>query len=45
MNFSLRVRTIRFPAADTYEFVLFVDGDEVAHRRIRVYPAPPGTFI
>jgi hypothetical protein len=35
VNFNLRVRTIRFPAPASYEFVLFVDGDEVAHRRVR----------
>jgi hypothetical protein len=45
VNFNLRVRTIRFPAAGSYEFVLFVDADEIAHRRIRVYQAPPGSFV
>ena len=45
INFSLRVRTIRFPAPAIYEFVMFVDSDEVAHRRLRVYPAPPGSFV
>jgi hypothetical protein len=45
VNFNLRVRTIRFPVSGSYEFVLFVDGDEVAHRRVRVYLAPPGTFV
>jgi hypothetical protein len=45
VNFNLRVRTIRFPAAGSYEFVLFVDDDELAHRRVRVYQAPPGTFV
>jgi hypothetical protein len=30
VNFNLRVRTIRFPAPGSYEFVLFVDADEVA---------------
>src|SRR6266404_4497262 len=40
VNFNLRVRTIRFPAAGSYEFVFFVDGDDVAHRRVRVYQAP-----
>jgi hypothetical protein len=45
INFNLRVRTIRFPAAASYEFVLFVDNDEVAHRRVRVYQAPPGSFL
>lgn len=28
-----------------YRFVLFIDADEVAHRRVRVYQAAPGTFI
>src|ERR1051326_6366658 len=41
VNFNLRVRTIRFPLPASYEFVLFVDSDEVAHRRVRVYQAPP----
>jgi hypothetical protein len=45
VNFSLRVRTIQFPAEGEYEFVLFVDNDEIAHRCIRVYQAPPGTCI
>ncbi len=45
VNLNLRVRTIRFPASASYEFVLFVDADEVAHRRVRVYQAPPGTFV
>ncbi len=45
VNFHLRVRTIRFPVAASYEFVLFVDADEVAHRRVRVYQTPPGTFV
>lgn len=45
INFNLRVRTIRFPAAGSYEFVLFVVSDEVAHRRVRVYQAPPGSFV
>jgi hypothetical protein len=45
INFNLRVRTIRFPMSGSYEFVLFVDGDEVAHRRLRVYQASPGTFL
>jgi hypothetical protein len=44
INFNLRVRTIRFPVPASYEFVLFIDGDEVAHRRIRVYQAPPGSY-
>jgi hypothetical protein len=29
----------------SYEFVMFVDADEVAHRRVRIYQAPPGTFV
>jgi hypothetical protein len=45
VNFNLRVRSIRFPVAGSYELVLFVDADEVAHRRVRVYQAPPGSFI
>jgi hypothetical protein len=45
VNINIRVRTIRFPASGSYEFVLFVDSDEVAHRRVNVYQAPPGTFI
>jgi hypothetical protein len=45
INFNLRVRTIRFPVPASYEFVLFVDSDEIAHRRVRVYQAPPGTSI
>jgi len=45
VNFNLRVRTIHFPASGSCEFVLFVDADEVAHRRVRIYQAPPGTFI
>jgi hypothetical protein len=45
VNYNLRVRTFRFPALGSYEFVLFVDQDEVAHRRIRVYQAAPGTFV
>lgn len=45
INFNLRVRTIRFPAAGSYDFVFFVDGDEVAHRRVRVYQAPPGSYV
>ena len=36
VNFPLRVRTIRFPAAGSYEFVSFVNIDEVAHRRVKV---------
>jgi hypothetical protein len=45
LNFHLRIRTIRFPEAGSYDFVLFVDADEIAHRRVRVYQAPPGTFV
>jgi len=45
VNFNLRLRTIRFPASGSYEFVLFVDADEVAHRRVRVYQSPPGTLV
>ena len=45
VNFNLGVRTIRFPAPGSYEFVLFIDADEVAHRRVRVYQAPPEAFI
>lgn len=45
INFHLRVRTIRFPAAASYEFVVFVDTDEIAHRRVRVYQSPPGTLV
>jgi hypothetical protein len=45
VNFHLRLRTIRFPVSGSYEFVLFVDADEIAHRRVRVYQAPPGSFI
>lgn len=45
INFNLRVRTIRFPASGSYEFVLFVDADEIAHRRIRVYEGSPGTSV
>jgi hypothetical protein len=45
VNFNLRVRTIRFPASGSYELVLFVDADEVAHRRVRIYQAPPETFV
>src|SRR5947209_2537058 len=45
VNFNLRVRTICFPRVGSYEFVLFVDADEVAHRRVRVYQAPPGSFV
>jgi hypothetical protein len=44
INFNLRVRTIRFPAPASYEFVLFIDRDEIAHRRVRVYQASPGSF-
>ena len=43
VNVSLRVRHVRFPAAGTYECVLFVDADEVAHRRVRVYQGAPNT--
>jgi hypothetical protein len=44
VNVNLRLRQIRFPAAGTYEFVLFVDADEVAHRRTRVYQGTPNTL-
>jgi hypothetical protein len=45
LNFHLRVRTIRFPSAGMYEVVMYVDSDEVAHRRVRIYQAPPGTYL
>ena len=45
INFNLRVRTIRFPTPGNYEFVLFIDNDEIAHRRLNVYLAPPGSFV
>jgi hypothetical protein len=45
INFNLRVRNIQFPVPASYEFVLFIDSDEVAHRRVRVYQAPPGSFV
>jgi hypothetical protein len=38
VNLHVRARRIRFPAAGDYEFAIFVDGEFVAHRRLRVYP-------
>ncbi len=45
VNFNQRVRSIRFAIAGYYEAVLFIDGDEVAHRRIKVYQSAPGTVL
>lgn len=43
VNVILRLHNIRFPTEGSYECVLFVDADEVAHRRVRVYQGTPNT--
>jgi hypothetical protein len=42
VNLRFRVRRLSFPAAGSYLFTLLADGEEIAHRRIRVYQAPGG---
>jgi hypothetical protein len=37
VNVNLRVRTISFPVAGRYEFVLLVDNEPIAQRTLRVY--------
>lgn len=37
VNIMIRLNDISFPAAGVYEFVLLVDGDSIARRRLRVY--------
>ena len=37
VNISHRIQDVRFPAAGTYMFELFIDDDSVARRRLRVY--------
>ena len=39
VNVHVRVRSIRFPVAGVYEFVLLVDDHLIAQRRLRVYAA------
>ncbi|MCI0463325.1 MAG: hypothetical protein L0Z62_40780 [Gemmataceae bacterium] len=40
VNLRFRFRRLTFPAPGTYVFALHVDGEEIAHRRVRVYHAP-----
>ncbi len=37
VNVNIRLRTIRFPVAGPYEFLLLVDDHLIAQRRLRVY--------
>jgi hypothetical protein len=37
INLRLRIRQCSFPAPGKYLFVLLVDGDGLAHRRVQVY--------
>jgi hypothetical protein len=37
VNVNIRVRSIRFPVSGVYEFLLLVDGNVVAQRKLRVY--------
>jgi hypothetical protein len=39
VNLRFRVRQLSFPAPGSYLFTLLADGEEIAHRRIRVYQA------
>jgi hypothetical protein len=39
VNMRFRFRELSFPAAGSYLFVLLVDGEEIATRRVRVYLA------
>jgi hypothetical protein len=40
VNVNIRVRAIRFAVPGVYEFLLLVDGNLVAQRKLRVYSAP-----
>jgi hypothetical protein len=37
INLRLRIRQCSFPTSGEYLFTLLVDGNEIVHRRIRVY--------
>ena len=37
VRYHLRLRQFAFPAAGSYQFTLLVDGEWMAHRRLRVY--------
>jgi len=39
-NVNIRIRTLRFPVPGVYEFLLLVDGNLIAYRRLRVYSSP-----
>lgn len=40
VNVHIRVRNLRFPVAGWYEFLLLIDRELVAGRRLRVYQMP-----
>jgi hypothetical protein len=42
VNVNVRVRNLRFPVPGVYEFMLLVDGNLIAQRRLRVYAQAGG---
>lgn len=37
VNVSIRIRRLGFPAAGVYEFVIWIDGEPITRRKLRIY--------